>query len=241
MKKLLLYLILAGVLTASMLGLNACQWFEKSPVKPEVTVSQSPGIPVDSTTGINKPRVKSNSMPPYAYVLVVPWMSQVPPGDWNYTMNCAQVCCVMLGSWFNGGVTQPWVIRDENRWLGFPSNTWDNGPASGIGAGTIQRLLLGYHNLRSSIYQGHGADDVIMEVINNRPVMVNVRTHMTTNGKEHWMICIGWDTRCMMFDDPGRSYVSSDWTAGHFKCTPEQFYASWNSTSSPRIYIPVYR
>lgn len=169
--------------------------------------------------------------PPYSFSMNVPWMSQVPPGDWDYTNNCGQAICVMLGGYFNHGAVAPWVIDEENRWLGCPL---PNGCTTG--EGTLQNLLWGFHKLQSSFYVGNQPDDVVMEGARGRPVIVGVRTNMQeSGGRAHWMLFVGWDGR-MYFHDPGRGKAKDGKFVSYSK---EEFYKSWNHEG--KKYIPVWK
>jgi hypothetical protein len=218
-------------------GATSCSKADKL-TGPEVSTTQT-----TDTTHVQKPEANSAaSYPSWAYMMMVPWMPQVPPGDWANTKNCGQACCAMLGAWFNHTSLNADVIRAENRYLKYPDAWIENGNPDGTGAYTLQSLLLGYHQLRSTISTGMSAADVVNQVVQNRPVMVAVRTRMSTTGAPHWMICTGWDTKYMYFNDPGRSFMSSDFTAGSYRCTPAVFEASWNSfPRTPRLYMSVYR
>ena len=190
----------------------------------------------------------TQSYPGYCFYLNVPWMSQMPPkrpGDsdevaWGLTNNCGQACSVMLGGYFNGGSVAPWVIDAENDWMHCPKPY-----GCQTGAGTVQNLLWGFHRLHSDYRTGNQPDDVVAEGARGRPVIVGVRTGMSTNGRAHWMLFVGWDRTFMYFHDPGRSQPGNGnpATGGRFvRYTVNQFYASWNSfPGSPRQYIPVYR
>lgn len=233
-------MFIAGlVLLTAPLQITSCTMFDKSPVKPPVELTSTPP---GQNTGVPKPGAQPNAMPTKCFLLNVPWMPQVAPGDWDHTKNCGQACCVMMGGYYNGGVMQPWVIRAENGWLGYPASWIENGDPGGTGQDRLLRLLQGFHHLNSTIYQGTAAEQVVAWGAMGMPVIVGVRTRMTTNGAPHWMVFTGWDGTYMYFNDPGRSSMSADWTAGHFRCRPDQFYASWSSfPTKPRIYMPVYR
>jgi len=180
--------------------------------------------------------------PQACFYLDVPWMPQLPPGtNWHLTNNCGQACAAMLGGYFNNGSTEPWVINAENDFL-HCSRPY----GCQTGASTLQYLLREFHGLNSNYYHGNGPDDVVMEGYHGRPVIVGVRTKMTTYGRPHWMLFIGWDGTYMYFNDPGRSVEwgppENPWTWGRYRCRPSRLFASWNSfPNNPRQYIPVYR
>ena len=88
------------------------------------------------------------SYPNYSFSLSVPWLCQMPPKNpshtdaqaWARTNNCGQAVGAMLGGYFNNGAVAPWVIDEENRWLGFPLPY-----GSGTSSSTLRSLLWGFH------------------------------------------------------------------------------------------------
>ncbi|MFH0853723.1 MAG: C39 family peptidase [bacterium] len=230
-RKLRFVMFAMAVVAWPLLLVNGCA--EKLPTEGEVEATE---LPQEFGNG-----PFPMGYPQYCFYLNVPWMSQLPPGtDWT-TNNCGQACCAMLGGYFNHGSTQSWVIDAENDFLHCARPY-----GCEIGAGTLQYLLREFHALNSSYYHGNGADDVVMEGAHGRPVIVGVRTYMSTNGRPHWMLFIGWDGTYMYFNDPGRSTEWgpswNPWSRGRYRCTPSKFYSSWNSfPGNKRQYIPVRR
>ncbi len=172
------------------------------------------------------------SYPNYCFQLNVPFLVQLPPGtDWNKTNNCGQAVCVMLGGYYNNGAVASWVIDSENDWLGCPKPY-----GCGTGSGTLQSLLSGFHGLRSSVYYGRYADDVINEVANGRPTIVGCMISggrlVSSGGRAHWALAVGWDGNVILHD-PGTN------SGRYIRYSVAAFEASWATQS--KIYIPVYR
>jgi len=179
--------------------------------------------------------------PPYSFGLSVPFIKQVPPGDWDNTKNCGQACGVMLGGYYNGGAVADWVIIAENRWLRrFTGNTRylnDNGWYTNFsGKNTLGNLLYHFHALRTIVYYGNQPDDIINEVAHGRPVLAGVRIKdgklVGSGGTSHWVLVVGWDGR-IVIHDPGTS-------SGRYKrYSIAAFRDSWEEEG--KIYVPVFR
>ena len=181
------------------------------------------------------------SYPNWRIVLAVPFIKQVPPGDWSNTKNCGQACGVMLGGYFNGGTVASWVIGAENRWLYrytgdsryLNANGWHTNFS---GSNTLGNLLLRFHALRTRVYYGNQPDDIIMEVAHGRPVLAGVRISggrlVGSGGTPHWVLVVGWDGR-IIIHDPGTS-------SGRYKrYSVAAFRDSWEEEG--KIYVPVFR
>jgi len=173
----------------------------------------------------------------------VPWLPQVPPGDWDNTRNCGQAVAVMLGGYFNHGRVSSDIITMENNWLAghlgdsrFRNpNGWYTGRNN---AEPLRELLWHFHALEAPCYYGNGVDDVIAELYRGRPVIVCVKTDMKTYGDSHWMLCIGYDKTYLYFNDPGHSY-RSNYGGYCFRYTVSRFNRSWRTED--RQYLPVWR
>jgi len=184
------------------------------------------------------------TMPSSCFVLPVPWLPQIPPGDWSNTKNCGQAVAVMLGGYFNHGTLAAWVITEENKWLAahfndnryLSPNGWYTGQDN---AAPLRELLWNFHALAAPYYQGSTAADVVWEGARGKPVIVGVKTNMgTTIGVSHWMLFVGWDGKYMYFADPGHSY-RSNYGGSYFRYTVTQFEASW--ATQGKVYLPVTR
>ena len=153
---------------------------------------------------------------------------------WTRTNNCGQVVGAMLGEYFNNWAITPWVIDEENRWLGFPLPY-----GSGTSSSTFRSLLWGFHLVHSAEYHGQHVDDIINEVVNNRRPTVacvaikngNLVPRGTSGSRSHWVLVVGWDSRVILHD-PGTRY-------GRYRAySVSAFEASWPTiivTSRPGI------
>lgn len=185
---------------------------------------------VEDTT--SQPDVRL-SYPPYCFSLNVPFLTQVPPGDWSRTNNCGQAVCVMLGGYFNNGIVNSSIIDAENDWLGC-GNQKPNGCRTG--AGTLKNLLWGFHRLNSTVYYGRSADDVVNEVKNGRPtivgVMINNGRLVSSGGRAHWALCVGYDGNIVLHDPGTNNGRFIRYSIGDFE-------RSWATQN--KIYIPVWK
>ena len=183
-----------------------------------------------------------NSYAQCSYWLSVPFLKQVPPGDWTNTKNCGQTCAVMLGGYFNGSAVNSSAITDQNDWLyNYTSdsryndaNGWYTG---GSKLSAFLHLLTDYHGLSASAHYGSSIDDILDEGCSDNPVIAGVQISggqlVSSGGVGHWAIVIGYDPYYdeVILNDPGNS------NGGSITYSVTDFVNSW--ASQDKIYIPV--
>jgi len=184
-----------------------------------------------------KSAVAASTFPGYSFCLAVPWLPQVPPGDWANTKNCGQTCAVMLSGYFNKTAVNSSQITAENTWLyGYTGNSAYNN-ANGYYTSTtqIQALLLQKHGLTSSILTGATVDDILNQAYSGKPCIAHVRisggTLVGSGGVDHWTLVVGFDGYNVITNDPGSS---SGYNRAYSKAA---FTASW--TLGSKLYMPV--
>lgn len=85
------------------------------------------------------------------YRLYIPFLAQVPPGDWDNTKNCGQTCAVMLGGYFNGTPVNTSKITEVNTWLAkYTGNKSFNSPN---GWYTGDKNLTAYRQVLLNVYR----------------------------------------------------------------------------------------
>lgn len=175
--------------------------------------------------------------PPYSISLNVPFLKQVPPGDWANTKNCGQTCLVMLGGYFNGTPVNSSRITAHNSWLAMYTGDSRYNQANGwYTSDTLLRdMLAQYHGLGSARYYGSTPQDVVNQLTYGRPCIVGVRISggrlVSSGGVAHWALVVGWDGDIIV-NDPGSS------SGNHRRYSIATFDASW--ATSGRKYIPVW-
>lgn len=244
MKKLFMSLLLVTVIATSAYFATSCGKTDKL-MGPDVSAMQNT---TDTTAGIQKPGVSpTGAMPAMSFLMNYNWMSQMPPkapGDnievaWEKTYNCGETCVLYERNHYFGTPLVTSEIDNENRFLGNPLPYGAN-----TGETQVKRLLEHY-GLHANIIYGTAASEVASWGAVGYSSIVGVRTHMSTTGRPHWMLFVGWDGTYMYFLDPGRSMEwgsNRTWSAGRLRVTPQQFYNSWSSfPSRPRTYLIVWR
>lgn len=170
-------------------------------------------------------------------ILYVPFLPQVPPGDWGGTRNCGQACAVMLGGYFNNGAVASWVIDSENDWM-----KCDKPNGCYTSSSSLANLLWGFHRLSCRTYYGRTVDDVLNEVVNNgNPTIVGVRisggrlTSDPKKGTAHWALAVGYDgyRNEIILNDPGTT------SGRNIHYSVSAFDASWATQN--RVYMPVWK
>lgn len=223
----LMWVLMASML-ASILMVSGCSR-DESPLEPDDQIAvEEPGESPEALF----------SYPPYSFVLNLPFLKQVPPGDWAGTKNCGQTCVVMLAGYFNGTLALPSQITAQNTWLAEHLNDPRYNQANGwyTGLGLLQTLLSEKHDLSSSIRSGNHADDVVNYASQGKPCIVGVMIKngklVSSGGVAHWALVVGWDGQIVMHD-PGTS------TGSFKKYSVAAFEASW--ATQGKSYMPVWK
>ena len=189
----------------------------------------------------NSPAGAPGGYPNYCFMLSVPFIVQVPPGDWTNTKNCGQACAVMVGGYFNGSSVNSSAISAQNSYLYSitgdsrykDANGWYTG---GSKLWVYQSLLSNYHHLKNTVRYGSSANDVVNELTWGHPVICGVMIKggrlVSSGGVSHWTLAIGWDSN-IIFNDPGTS------SGRYIRYSISAFEASW--ATQGKIYIPVSR
>lgn len=191
---------------------------------------------VSNTNQASSPVLKS-TFPGYSFCLAVPFLKQVPPGDWANTKNCGQTCAVMLSGYFNSTAVNSSQITAENTWLyNYTGNSaYNNANGYYTSASQIQALLSQKHGLTSSILTGSTVDDILIQAYSGKPCIAHVRISggvlVSTGGVDHWTLVVGYDGYNVITNDPGSS---SGFNKAYSKAT---FTASW--TVGNKLYMPV--
>jgi hypothetical protein len=192
------------------------------------------------------PAPESKAGDPYVYppmLLQVPFLPQVPPGDWGATKNCGQTCSVMLKCYFSGSAPSSGMITGANAWLAkrFDDKRYAdaNGYYTGFsGRGELSALLKEFYGLSiSGPSCGTDVCSVLKEIYYGRPCVVGVRISsgrlVSSGGVAHWVLVIGWNPKMgeVILNDPGtRSGRMIAYKVADFE-------ASWKTSS--RVYVPV--
>lgn len=165
-----------------------------------------------------------------------PFISQSPPGDWAYNMNCGPTTALILAGYYTQTKPQSTDIKKMLDWLYqekyiFPQTVegaeyYDGNATS---AGTIASILAKYLKLGSVIKKNANDWDYLKkELDKGNPVIVGVNIKLNASAKGHFMVLVGlkdYDDEAIedevILHDPGR-------TEGAFKLYPRsQFESSW--------------
>lgn len=190
--------------------------------------------------------VSSTAFSYCCYRLYIPFLTQVPPGDWDNTKNCGQTCAVMLGGYFNATPVNSSEITEQNKWLAMYTgdkrynspNGWYTGGSS---LTAYRQILLNVHHLKTSVYYGKDIYDILNYGCQQMPVIVGVlikKGKLVSNVKDkdaasHWAIVVGCDGNKVILNDPGTN------SGNGIKYDVATFTSSW--ATQGKIYMPVRR
>lgn len=147
--------------------------------------------------------------------LPVPFISQVPPGDWTNSANCGPTSVLMVASYYAGTKPTATQIEDIDDWMlarfGYPLNS-DNGTESGDNGSeptgydlaTIAREKFSLSD--SERYANWTEAQLQQELASGYPVIVAVYTSMNPSfGYKHFMVLVGMDNNFVYVNDPGKT------------------------------------
>lgn len=184
--------------------------------------------------------VLKSTFPGYSFCLAVPWIEQVPPGDFitdNY--NCGPTCVVMLSGYFNGTPVNSAQITAEKTWLyNYTGNSAYNTPnGAGTGLDLLKILLSQKHGLSSTKLTGSTIDDILIQAYSGKPCIAGVQIAggnlVSSGGVPHWVVVVGYDGCNIIINDPGT------WRGFNRAYSRSVFTASWVSQGKP--YMPVWK
>lgn len=140
---------------------------------------------------------------PERILLDVPFLPQVPPGDWSATRNCGVASAVMIAAYFSETTPTPEDIKRANDWLyarfGLPTNGY-NGEYTNV---FHVRAYLESRGIPSRI--GMGNLEILRRCLEEgKPVLVAVFANMDTSSAKHAMVVVGMDSTSLYVHDPGK-------------------------------------
>lgn len=180
-------------------------------------------------------------------LLKVPFLAQVPPGNWVDSKNCGQACALMVaGNFRSNYYPDSSAIVWLNVWLSQrvrdvrfrEANGWLTGLY--IGRREVNLMIQEYCRLRiSPAVARPNVGTLIRELYSNHPVIVCAGRAggrlVSSGGQPHWVVIVGWDAGVGEFilHDPG----SAD---GHrLRYGAAQFDESWAAMN--RVYAAISR
>jgi len=156
-------------------------------------------------------------------LLDVPFLPQVPPGDWVNTRNCGPTCAVMMRAYYFNISPSPDHIVQADDWLnarfGIPVNgynsDWTNifqiracldseGVPTKVGMGNLEQA-------RAMLSEG-------------KPFLVAIYSNMNSSGgAKHAMLVVGIDSNNIYVNDPGKV------TGANNSYPLSQFLSAWSA------------
>ena len=185
-------------------------------------------------------------------LLSIPWISQVPPGQWKNTGNCGPTSYLMIDSYFQSTTPTPHDIELIDDWMAANLPGWDKAGYNGSGSSESQlaKLAIGYGTYPASLaFKNATCDDLVAELKAGRPVIVHVEsqsinndypsTTMKSTGYGHYMVVGGMDSQYVYVFDPGRS-ASTNGCGAECKgrrFTLDSFFALWSKHARAGTYV----
>ncbi|MBU0597268.1 lamin tail domain-containing protein [Patescibacteria group bacterium] len=165
-------------------------------------------------------------------IIDTPFKSQVPPGLWEFTLNCGQTSLVMLSSFIESNIPSETDIKDVDDWLfkkyGDPINGYSGSVTN------VDKLVTWakeYKNFKES-YSGVGGLKWLDEMLSSgQPVIVAVNINMDVGKKGHFMVALQIINSEIIVHDPGK-------TNGGWKHFPlRTFLDSWATQNNSYVII----
>ena len=147
----------------------------------------------------------------FAKINDVAFITQVPPGDWENTLNCGQTSYYMALSYLNNVTSEDDLdfneIKNIDDWLykkyNDPIRDY-NGYYTTVNK--INTLAKERNNIKTSeVFTGEGdAEKLKQEIDLGNIIIPAVRINMSASKEGHFMVLIGYDDKYFYFHDPGK-------------------------------------
>lgn len=144
----------------------------------------------------------------------VPYITQVPPGEWGTTKNCGPTSFLMVYCYHNETIpteekikkTNDWLVR-ENKWMTTNNYNGESTPPE-----ILTYLAKNYNSDFSDSYSNTGwnLDKIEQEIKAGRPVITAIFGLMP-NGRDyrpngHWVVVRGFTEDKVICNDPGTQW-----------------------------------
>ena len=173
----------------------------------------------------------------------VPWLPQVPPGNWTETMNCGPAAYAMIDGFFSNTTPNADTIKLIDDWMAANVAGWSINNYSGNAGGTTTAELAKLAS-EYGVYQfaekftSASCETLRAELAAGRPIIVTIETQTTNNypsttmkpGHGHFAVLGGMDHQYVYIFDPGRSAAVNgcgDNCEGR-RFTLDSFYEIWS-------------
>lgn len=156
-------------------------------------------------------------------LLDVPFLPQVPPGDWANTRNCGPACAVMIRAYYFNLQPSPDHIIQADNWLNAHFGLSLNG-YNGDWTNIFQiRAWLDSEGVPTKVGMGN-LEQARTMLSAGKPFLVAIYSNMNSNnGVKHAMLVIGIDENNIYVNDPGK-------VAGANNAYPlSQFLSAWGA------------
>ncbi|KAB0669028.1 hypothetical protein F6V30_14420 [Oryzomonas sagensis] len=221
----------------------------------------------DKSNSVAKKILAANSAAPTT--LTVPWIPQVPPGDWDHTVNCGPACYLMVASFLNntpltsdskdsnGNTVKGNAENSIKAIIDFMASHYSNyKPSGNPGSSEYYNGQLTNDSMLLALLKDKGFDAMVVttddlsgiedEIDKGHPVIVLTLTqkgnfsNIMRNGADHWMVVVGYDDSNIIVNDPGQGL--SHESNGHNKAyTRKSFEDTWGGSKHKKIGIAVRR
>lgn len=143
-----------------------------------------------------------------AKLLDVKFISQAePPGDWDYSVNCGQTCCVMVEAYYKGISPTSDRIKDVDDWLyskyKYPVNDYNGSKTDVYILQSVLKDMMGFQNV--SIYSAQTTQNIKDYLDAGKLVIVPVTKVYELSTTPHFILAKGYDDTYLYFNDPGRN------------------------------------
>ena len=137
-------------------------------------------------------------------LLDVPFLPQVPPGNWAATRNCGQASAAMMRAYYFGEVPTPDDILRADHWLNANYGVALNGGNSDFTNVFMIRSWLEEEGVPARV--GMGSMETLKNLLREgKPVLLAAYSDMNPNGgAKHAMVAIGYDDNYIYVNDPGK-------------------------------------
>lgn len=170
----------------------------------------------------------------------VPWMSQVPPGSWDRTLNCGPASLLMVLSYYNDIAPQASELISLDRELASIDPSYRPNDENGDVTSASQLVTLANRHgfSASKAVKIKTIDSLHDSLKKNGPCIVSFRTRLSADGSLHWVVVTGADKSYFYLHDPGRSASAPRTVRENAAVERQKFWSIFTSAGGTGVIIP---
>jgi len=169
----------------------------------------------------------------------VPWISQVPPGNWAQTLNCGPTSEIMVESYYNKSTPTSSTIKNDIQEIASFDVAYKPDINNGDVTSSSQLVALAVrHGFTNTLSLNINTIQDLKDTVGRYgPAIVSFRTRISEQGVLHWVVVTGFDGINFYIHDPGRSAAAPSSLRENAPVAISKFWSIFSSAGSKAIFL----